>query len=340
MTKKQHYMWEQDRYRLEAYLRAKKPVAWIARELGYCRKTIYNEIRRGQYEHDCGWYSELRYSADKGQQLREQGKLRKGRTAKLAQAPEYREFLEKRLIGLQPDGKLVRWKRCSPAVALELARREGFETSVCVGTLYRYIYQGRMGRARACNLLEAPYRRKERDEDERRVVHAKFPSIEDRPEHIGQRQELGHQEMDLVVSGKGGRSALLTLTDRKSRMETIRKIPNKEAASVVAVLRTLRRKRFKSISTDNGSEFLYYEEMKKLVPEIYYCHSYSAWEKGTNENHNRIIRRRFPKGTDFDKVSQRKIAELEEWMNTYPRKILGWRTPEEAAKGDSAAAEA
>ena len=58
---------------------------------------------------------------------------------------------------------------------------------------------------------------------------------------------------------------------------------------------------------------------------------YSAWEKGTNENHNRMIRRWFPKGTDFDKVNKREIAAIQAWMNGYPRKVLGWKTPMEAA---------
>lgn len=100
-------------------------------------------------------------------------------------------------------------------------------------------------------------------------------------------------------------------------------------------LRSLKRQRIRiaSISTDNGSEFLHYNDMKKLVPEIYYCHSYAAWEKGTVEVHNRMIRRWYPKGTNFDKVKPKELAELEAWMNNYPRKSLGWRTPNEAAAG-------
>lgn len=69
MIKKQHYMTEQERYKLEALLRAGIPVAQIAQQLGFCRQTIYNEIKRGEYIHDCGWYEEKRYSADKAQQI-------------------------------------------------------------------------------------------------------------------------------------------------------------------------------------------------------------------------------------------------------------------------------
>lgn len=340
MTKGQHYMTERERYQLEAYRRAGKGVSWIAREMGFCRQTIYNELKRGAYLHTYRWWDEERYSADKGQQIFAQKQRHKGRPAKLEQAPEYRQFLEDRLIGKQPDGKVVKWKRCAPAVALELARRAGFSVTVCVGTLYRAIYRGRMGRARPCNLWEAPYRWKPKEREKRRTPHPQFPSIEDRPAEINQRRELGHLEMDLVVSGDKGKAALLTMTDRKSRKETIRKLPDKKAASVVATLKTLKKASIQSVTTDNGSEFLSYQAMKQHIPEIYYCHSYSAWEKGTNENHNRMIRRRFPKGTNFDRVSEKKILELEDWMNDYPRKILGWRTPNEAAAGDPAAAEA
>ena len=332
MTKKQHYMTEAERISLEAYRRAGKSVAWIAVEMGFCRQTIYNELRRGAYIHTCDWWDETRYSAHKGQQIKARRQRNKGRPVKIVQGSDHWRFLEARLIGVQPDGKVVKKKRCSPAVALELARREGFP-AVCVNTLYSYIYHGKMGRARACSLWEAPYRRKKGNERRSRVAHPQFPSIEIRPEHINRRMELGHKEMDLVISGQKGRSALLTMTDRKSRQEIIRKLPNKEAASVIKELRRLRKTGIRSLSTDNGSEFLRYDAMRKYVPEIYYCHSYAAWEKGTNENHNRMIRRWFPKGTNFDKIPQKKLRELEDWMNNYPRKTLGWKTPNEAAAG-------
>lgn len=200
---KQHYMTEKERVQLESFRRAGKNVAWIARELGFSRQTIYNELKRGSYVHTCDYWDELRYSADKGQQIAEQRKRNKGRPVKIAYGSKHWQFLEARLIGEQPDGRIRKKMRCAPAVAIELARREGFPV-ICVNTLYRYIYQGRMGRARACNLWEAPYRRK-KGKRKSRVFHPAFPSIEERPVEINQRAEPGHQEMDLVVSGKKGR---------------------------------------------------------------------------------------------------------------------------------------
>ena len=134
----------------------------------------------------------------------------------------------------------------------------------------------------------------------------------------------------------------MTLTERRSRQEMIFKLADKKAATVRSVFDKLERnlpnfrEQFRSITTDNGPEFLEYDKLVESIHggkrfNVYYCHSYSAWEKGTNENHNRMIRRRFPKGTDFKRVPKRQIAELETWMNHYPRKILGWKTPLEAA---------
>ena len=92
---------------------------------------------------------------------------------------------------------------------------------------------------------------------------------------------------------------------------------------------------FKSITFDNGSEFSAAEELErsavnKTIPrtKVYFCHPYSSWERGSNENANSMIRRRHPKGTDFSKVSAAEIAATEEWINNYPRKIFGYKSSE------------
>lgn len=339
---KQHYMTYPERVRLETMLRFKVPVARIARELGCCRQTIYNEIKRGQYVHTAKYKDELRYSAEKGQSIQDQGKRHKGRRTKIADAPEYKRFLEERLIGMQPNGKIVKKRRCSPAVALELARRKGFTMTVCVSTLYNYIYRGRMGRAKACDLWEAPYHRARGQGRRTRIAHPQFPSIEQRPQHINERQEPGNWEMDLII-GKEQKGALLTLTERVTRQEIIRKLPNKKSASVITALDQIERstpdfrEKFRSITTDNGPEFLNYDGLRHSIQEgtrcqVYYCHSFASWEKGTNERSNRMIRRWFPKGTDFTKVTEEQVQQAEDWINNYPRKALGWYTPAELAE--------
>lgn len=146
----------------------------------------------------------------------------------------------------------------------------------------------------------------------------------------------------MVVGKAGSRTVLLTLTERVTRQELIFKLPNRRAATVRAVFDRLERttpnfrQKFKSLTTDNGSEFLELEKLQRSIKggirfEVWYCHSYAAWEKGSNENHNRMIRRWFPKGTDFGKVTKKRVAALQEWMNNYPRRILDWNTPNDLA---------
>lgn len=171
-------------------------------------------------------------------------------------------------------------------------------------------------------------------------------SIEQRPEEIDEREEFGHWEGDTVYSGKGKRKttrALLTLTERKTRKEIIIAIPNRKAETVVKALDALERKLgarrfraiFKSITFDNGTEFAAAEELErscvnKRLPrtKVYFCHPYSSWERGTNENTNGMIRRWFPKGTNFAAVTNAQIAQAENWINNYPRKILGYKSSE------------
>lgn len=343
MTKKQHYMTERERYKLEAYLQAGQGVSWIARKLGFCRQTIYNEMKRGAYLHTVRWWDEMRYSADKGQQVHEYNQTAKGRPLKIGTDRAYADFLERKMLGVQDNGKVDRRRRYSPAAALELARREGFTTSICVSTLYGYIDKRVFLNLSNKDLWEKG-RIKQKKEKVRRSPHPLLPSIEDRPQIISRREELGHKEIDLIVGREGSKAAVLTITDRVGRSELAYKIPDKRAASVRAVFDRLEkqlgkrrfRETFRSITTDNGSEFLEYDLLTKSIYggkrfEVYYCHSSSAWEKGTNENHNRLMRRFFPKGTDFGKVSQKEIQEAADFLNHYPRKILGWKMPVEVA---------
>ena len=131
----------------------------------------------------------------------------------------------------------------------------------------------------------------------------------------------------------------------KTRREIIILIPNRKAETIVKALDALERKIgavnfrkiFRTITVDNGSEFSAAEEMErsavnKTIPrtKVYFCHPYSSWERGSNENANIMIRRKHPKGTDFEKVSARQIAETEQWINNYPRKILGYISSEVA----------
>ena len=174
------------------------------------------------------------------------------------------------------------------------------------------------------------------------IVHRK--SIEERPREINAREEVGHWEMDTVESAKDGSlERVLALTGRVTRNQINIKIKTGEAKMVVAALDRLERKLgalfpvvFRSITVDNGSEFADVEGMERscLRPgekrtTVYYCHPYSSSERGSNEKQNGMTRRRHPKGTDFKKVSRKKLRETTEWINNYPRKMFGFHTAAE-----------
>ena len=334
MTKKQHYMTEQERYKLEGLLAAKVKPSEAAKELGFTVQTIYNEIKRGTYMHTVGYKDVPRYSAAKGQDIFEKRQRNKGRPLKIGHDHEYAEFLDKKM-------KLERY---SPAAALEEARRAGYTTRLSIQTIYNYIDKGFFLRMNNEDLWEKSKRSPRRVRTEPKVAHKDLPSIEKRPEWIGDHSVLGHWEGDLIVGCKGSTPVLLTLTERVMREEMIIKLPDRRAATIRQAFDRLERQmgkrafreKFQSVTLDNGAEFMEYDRLVKSVFggkrfDIWYTHAGAPYEKGANENHNRMIRRFLPKGTDFTRVTKKRIAEIQDWMNDYPRKSLGWLTPREVS---------
>ncbi|HHQ7672922.1 TPA: IS30 family transposase [Streptococcus pneumoniae] len=152
-------------------------------------------------------------------------------------------------------------------------------------------------------------------------------SIEQRSEAINLRLENGHYEIDTVLLTRAKNYCLLVLTDRKSRHQIIRLIPNKSAEVVNQALKLiLKQHKILSITADNGTEF---NRLSDVFSEehIYYAHPYASWERGTNENHNRFIRRWLPKGTK--KMTPKEVAFIEKWINNYPKKCLDYKSPRE-----------
>jgi len=170
-------------------------------------------------------------------------------------------------------------------------------------------------------------------------------SISERPERVNNREEQGHWEMDLVVGST--KPCLLVMTERATRKELLFKVNNKEQSEVVAVLDRLERELksdftriFKSFTTDNGSEFINSQLIErsclyknKTRTAIYYAHPYSSWERGSNENANKLIRRFIPKGSDIGSFSNEEIKRIELWINNYPRKIFNYKSANDAYCG-------
>ncbi len=144
---------------------------------------------------------------------------------------------------------------------------------------------------------------------------------------------------------RGSGAALLVLSERMSRQEIILKMPDKTQQSVRTMIDRLEQRygtkfkeKFKTITVDNGSEFLDHEGIEKSIKDpkekrvtVYYAHPYSSWERGTNENTNKLIRRFIPKGTDIGKISSKMVNTIEKWINNYPRKILGYKSANDIA---------
>ncbi len=169
---------------------------------------------------------------------------------------------------------------------------------------------------------------------------SKIPySIENRPDEIDKRLVFGHFELDTVIgTRKGKHECLMTLTERKTQFEIIFKLQFKNSEEVVKKFNQIKsfmksnyNKIFKSLTTDNGSEFSdFFGIIADSKTKIYFCHPYCSGEKGTNEKNNSLIRYFIPKKTLIENYSFEDINNIADWMNNYPRKKLNYKTPLEA----------
>lgn len=201
-------------------------------------------------------------------------------------------------------------------------------------TIYRYIYSKK---AKGYKLWEfLPNARRKRMKKGGRCVHkaSKIPnaaSIDERPEAVSQRIEIGHWETDNVIGKQTDHTALSVTVERILKVTRIAQVPRTAEGKTKAVIQQLRRypKRIrKTITTDNGSENTNHQEItKRLGTPVYFCHAYHSWEKGTVENTNGRLRRFIPKGVSMDDFSKKQIKTVENWLNNTPRKCLQYLTP-------------
>ena len=214
-----------------------------------------------------------------------------------------------------------------------------FDTTICEATLYSYIKKGVFLTLEAAHLPRQGMKKRQYKKVKKAAARPSAGrSIEKRSPEIDDRTEIGHWEMDCVEGKKKTKETLLVLTERKARKEIMVKMKDKTTGSVVAALDRLERrygklfsKVFQTITVDNGTEFSDVAGLERSClhkgkrTTVFYCHPYSSYERGTNENTNGMIRRWFPKGTDFGKVTAKAIQAVEDWLNSYPRGILGFR---------------
>ena len=217
------------------------------------------------------------------------------------------------------------------------------KTRICEKTLYNYI-PGDVIPGISIKNLPNNGRRYRKTDKKRHFSRAgcAIRSISNRPEYINDRSEVGHWEIDTEKSRASSTSeCALTQTERKTRAEIIRKMPNAEVRSVVEEINRVEaslgretfRKVFKSITAGGGPEFMDFEGIERSSDGtkrtvLYFAHPYCACGRGTDENHNRMFWRFYPKGTDFSRPNPKLFVEVQEWMNSCPRKTLDGSTPQ------------
>lgn len=210
---------------------------------------------------------------------------------------------------------------------------------VCVKTIYNYINDNKLEIKRID--LPIAVKRKKRVE-KREYLKTKGTSIDERPEYINNRLEFGHWEGDTVIGTKSKGETLLTLVERKTRETIIVKMKNRKSKTVLMAINKIEKqygkekfkKIFKSITFDNGNEFARFKDIEKKYDskdyrtKVYFAHPYCSWERGTNERHNRIIRKFIPKGNPIENYSNEYIEFIQNVINNSSKKVLGYKSSE------------
>jgi IS30 family transposase len=266
----------------------------IAKELGRSPSTISREFKRDT----SAVFNDKYYAITTIENIRQ--KKAKIRRKRKTDNPEIQEYIIKKLqLGWSPE-----------IIAAMMFDDIGY--SVGKDAIYNFIYKGNNHLSNYLTRKHLGKKPQLRRKTKRTLIPNRV-DIDFRPIEANKREELGHFEADTVVSCRGSKSALLVIADRVSRMIRIKKLAQKTAeqasnAIVYALKKSNIIKIAKTITYDNGCEFCWHEKVNtNLNVKSFFCKPYHAWEKGTIENLNTLIRRFFPKGTDFDKITDKDI---------------------------------
>lgn len=316
------------RGQIQALIEQRIPKVHIAKQVGIARSTLYEELKRGtvdQMRSDLTYYK--RYFADTGQLVYMRRREASRKPFKLSTAAPFLKYLEKEVLQnkFSPDSICGRAKL-----------QNMFPVILCTKTIYNYIDLGLI----SIKNIDLPLRIRRRPKKHhcRKNQRILGDSIEQRPQVVNDRQEFGHWEIDTIVGKRKAGEVLLSLDERMTRCRHVIKISGKTKEDVRKGLEILRHqygslfpKVFRSITSDNGSEF---SGLSKLFKEgkVYFAHPYSSGERGTNEKHNSLVRRFIPKGKDISAVPEYVVQKVQDWINRLPRRLLGYHTPEELFK--------
>lgn len=299
----------------------------IADYLGKSTRTIQRELKRGTIKKLIMGKIVYCYSKNAGQHHYETNRTNSHRPIKIAHTV------------LQFISKHLKNKKYSPEVIVHRLKEKGYTIS----TSLIYYHEKKNKHLFDFKASDQIYKRRYHSNaipKKHERLYGK--SIELRCPSIDCRDTFGHWEMDTVVGSKGKETeALLVLTERKTRYELIFKLSEKTAKNVEEVIDLLElglgtrfSDLFKTITVDNGSEFsnafgIEYSIGGGKRTSLFYCHPYCSYERGSNENNNRFIRRIIAKGRLLSNYNEGDIYQIQKYINTYPRKMFRYQTSEE-----------
>ena len=285
----------------------------IAKIIGRNPGTVSRELRRNKYVA-----VKFRYRASMAQ-IRADYRNKESHQRQRIPNKKLRKFICKYL-----------YKGYSPEIIAVMAAERNKRWKTNHETIYQWIYKDRKDLI-TCLTKCHKKRHKRASKNQKRSKIPNRIMIEKRPEYINLRSRIGHWEIDTAVS-RMSKEAIMVLVERKTRFTIIKKLKAKTAIAMhyatVKSFKTLPPKVRKSLTYDNGLENTLHEETnKKLGTKSYFCNPYHSWEKGTVENIIGIIRRFYPKKTDWEKISQWDLNKVARYINNRPMKILGFKTP-------------
>lgn len=305
---------EIDRVYIKAYREGGFSLKGIAEQVGLHKSTVSRELRRNAGER--GYRpKQAQTKADARQVFR--------------QLPRKLTESMKAIIA-----KFLR-ETWSPEQISNRLKLDGHE-SVSHETIYQFVYEDKIAGGNLYTFLRQGHKkRKRRFPSQKRKSRLKeINPISARPEAANTRSEKGHWERDLVI-GNGHQGALLTIVDRKTRFTKIELLTSKGAVEVgVKTSQALKDLPKKSMTNDRGLEFADHKTTaQELDCKVYFCDPYSSQQRGTNENTNGLIRQFFPKKMSFRKLTAEQVQNVENKLNSRPRKTLDWLSPYEVTWG-------
>lgn len=312
-----------ERVIIQTLLEENKPKSFIAKRLNRSRSTISREINK--------WIDTPRdkYDATLAEWNAKDDYLNKRNLDKISTYKRLKIYVYKGLLkGWSPEQIAGRIKDCYTNDPVMTISHEA---------IYMHIYSHRQAKLNKKLIKLLPYQKTQRRRPNAKTKRgSKIKdqiSIEQRPQHIENREEIGHWEGDLVI-GKGQKSAIGTIVERKSRYTCIVKLRNRKSATVrkqfVKEFKAFSKNLTKTMTYDNGVEMAQHKELTEQTGVlVYFAHPYASWERGTNENTNGLIRRYFPKGTDFNNITLKQLKVVQNKLNNRPRKVLNYKTPME-----------